>query len=313
MPRNPAISPVRSPGTGAGRGSADARVAAPSAPAGSVTRAGAAALLSPPRSPRRNAGPQTTQVNDNVTSPGPASPGRQRGRGRATGDPLSPPPTGASTLGLTVASVTSPPSVTPRRGAGPQTTQVYGNVTSPGPASPGRQRGRGRATGDPPPPPPTGAAPQDGVDPAPPSLLDALQSALEPSDSDRANVAPGQSSVAPLPEPAAGLLPVSPAGPGERKPPMPPAQPLVLGGSVMGLSAATRLDEHGTEDGGVSAPSVGFAAGTARQALEGTFGRLSDGLLERLHALALSEQDSPQGSYASGGPPHIQTAAQALV
>ena len=48
MPRNPAMSPVRSPGTGAGRGSADTRVAAPSAPAGRVTRAGAAALLSPP-------------------------------------------------------------------------------------------------------------------------------------------------------------------------------------------------------------------------------------------------------------------------
>ena len=118
------MSPVRSPGTGAGRGSADTRVAAPSAPAGRVTRAGAATLLSPPRSPRRNAGPQTTQVNSNVTSPGPASPGRQRGRGRTTGDPLSPLPTGASNLGSTAASVTSPPSVTPRRGAGSQTTQA---------------------------------------------------------------------------------------------------------------------------------------------------------------------------------------------
>jgi len=177
MPRNPAISPVRSPGTGAGRGSADARVAAPSAPAGRVTRAGAAALLSPPRSPRRNAGPQTTQVN--------------------------------------------------------------GNVTSPGPASPGRQRGRDRASGDLPPPPPTGAATQDGTDPAPLSLLDALQSVLEPSDSGRTDVAQGQSSVALLQEPASGLLPASPAGPGERNPPMPPAQPLVLGGSVMGSSAAT--------------------------------------------------------------------------
>jgi len=240
MPRNPAISPVRSPGTGAGRGSADARVAAPSAPAGRVTRAGAAALLSPPRSPRRNAGPQTTQVNGNVTSPGPASPGRQRGRGRTTGDPLSPLPTGASNLGSTAASVTSPPSVTPRRGAGSQTTQVHGNVTSPGPVSPGRQRGRGGASGDSLLLPPTGAATQDGGDPAPPSLLDALQSALEPSDSDRTNGAPGQSSVAPLPEPAAGLLPVSPAGPGERNPPMPPAPPLAIGGSVLGLSAATR-------------------------------------------------------------------------
>jgi len=48
MARNPAISPVRSPGTGAERGSATARVAAPSALAGRVTRAGAAALLSPP-------------------------------------------------------------------------------------------------------------------------------------------------------------------------------------------------------------------------------------------------------------------------
>ena len=93
---------------------------------------------------------------------------------------------------------------------------------------------------------------------------------------------------------------------------MPPAQPLVLGGSVMGSSAATRIDEHGAEDVGVSAPSVGLAAGTARQALEGTFGRLSDGLFERLHALALSEHALPQGSYVSGGPPNLQTAAQAL-
>jgi len=222
MPRNPAMSPVRSPGTGAGRGSADTRVAAPSAPAGRVTRAGAAALLfPPPRSPHRNAGSQTTQVNSNVTSPGPASPGRQRGRGRTSGDPLSPHLTGTSTLGSTVASVTSPPSVTPRRGAGSQTTQVNGNVTSPGPASPGRQRGRDRASGDLPPPPPTGAATQDGTDPAPLSLLDALQSVLEPSDSGRTDVAQGLSSVAPLQEPASGLLPVSPAGPGERNPPCP--------------------------------------------------------------------------------------------
>jgi len=188
--------------------------------------------------------------------------------------------------------VTSPPPVTPRRGVGSQTTQVNGNVPSPGPASPGLQRGRGRASGDPHPLPPTGAATLDGTDSAPPSLLDALQSALEP---------------------ASGLLPVSPAGPEERNPPMPSAQPLVPGGTDMGMSAATRIDAHGAEDGGVSAPSVGLAAGTARQALEGTFGRLSGGLFERLHALALSEHDLPQGSYVSGGLPHIQTAAQALV
>ena len=210
-------------------------------------------------------------------------------------------------------SVTSPPPVTPHRGAGSQTTQANGNVTSPGPASPGLQRGRGSASGGSLLLPPTGAATPDGPDAAPPSLLDALQSALEPSDSGRTDVAQGQSSVAPLHEPASGLLPVSPAGPEERNPPMPSAQPLVPGGTDMGMSAATRIDAHGAEDGGVSAPSVGLAAGTARQALEGTFGRLSGGLFERLHALALSEHDLPQGSYVSGGLPHIQTAAQALV